>query len=211
MNLYTYITCFTLSIFVFTNCQRNTPKDPIETIPKEQTLLTELELKRAKMLSVQQGKTMPTGQLLNLDSSLISLRPGQLKDQLLVIDFWASWCSPCMISTPAFLETAARNEGRPVTFMAVSIDTDFGLWKKFVHESKWTGPLYWLGSNEADPFFNFMYGELDIKGEPSILISLPQYVFIAPSGEILFNEQSLKPSSPEFQQKIDEYLALVSK
>lgn len=43
-------------------------------------------------------------------------------DSLTVINFWASWCKPCVAELPNF-ETAKMNfEGKPVRFWLISLD-----------------------------------------------------------------------------------------
>jgi len=46
-------------------------------------------------------------------------------DEVVVLDFWASWCAPCMRSLPIVARVAGEFEGRGVAFYTVNIqDTD---------------------------------------------------------------------------------------
>ena len=42
------------------------------------------------------------------------------EDQVVVIEFWATWCGPCMRSMPRMNDLVARFEDRPVRFLAIS-------------------------------------------------------------------------------------------
>ena len=54
------------------------------------------------------------------DSSCIRL--SKLKDKVVILNFWASWCSPCIVEFPFLLETIKKFNGK-VILVAVSIDT----------------------------------------------------------------------------------------
>jgi thiol-disulfide isomerase/thioredoxin len=60
--------------------------------------------------------------LLGYDLLAPMLRP--VADTLLVVNFWATWCQPCVEELPAFLEAADSAHGRPVRFLLVSMDLE---------------------------------------------------------------------------------------
>jgi thiol-disulfide isomerase/thioredoxin len=45
-----------------------------------------------------------------------------LKGNAVVVHFWASWCPPCLSEIGKWLEFAAQWKGKPVRFVAVSLD-----------------------------------------------------------------------------------------
>lgn len=44
------------------------------------------------------------------------------KDEVWVVDFWASWCRPCIMSIPHLKEVASQYSGKPVRFISISWD-----------------------------------------------------------------------------------------
>jgi thiol-disulfide isomerase/thioredoxin len=45
-----------------------------------------------------------------------------LRGQVVVVNFWATWCGPCQEEMPRLSLLAAAYSGKPVRFVAISID-----------------------------------------------------------------------------------------
>ena len=45
-----------------------------------------------------------------------------LRGQIVVVNFWATWCGPCQEELPRFSQIAASYAGKPVSFVFISID-----------------------------------------------------------------------------------------
>ncbi len=43
-----------------------------------------------------------------------------------LVHFWASWCPPCLEELPQFLELVRALDGKPVVFVAISLDRSWG-------------------------------------------------------------------------------------
>jgi thiol-disulfide isomerase/thioredoxin len=52
--------------------------------------------------------------------------------QVLVVDFWASWCAPCKASFPAYARLHAAYAARGLVIVAVSVDEDAAAYAAFV-------------------------------------------------------------------------------
>lgn len=75
---------------------------------------------------------------LGLDQKPIALK--DLQGKVVVVNFWASWCSPCRAEAPAMEQLYGENKANGVEFIGVDIkDTDDAA-KAFVRTYKLTYP-----------------------------------------------------------------------
>jgi cytochrome c biogenesis protein CcmG/thiol:disulfide interchange protein DsbE len=58
----------------------------------------------------------------------------QLRGQVVVLNFWATWCSPCIRELPSLLELQRRMKSKGVTVLAVSVDVDEKAYQQFVKD-----------------------------------------------------------------------------
>jgi cytochrome c biogenesis protein CcmG/thiol:disulfide interchange protein DsbE len=56
----------------------------------------------------------------------------QLRGQVVVLNFWATWCAPCVEEMPALVEMQRRMKDKGVTVLAVSVDVDDNAYRQFV-------------------------------------------------------------------------------
>lgn len=54
------------------------------------------------------------------------------KNKITVLDFWASWCGPCMAEAPEMVRIYEKFHAQGVEFVGVSLDTDEKAWKKAI-------------------------------------------------------------------------------
>ena len=58
----------------------------------------------------------------------------QFRGQVVVLNFWATWCPPCIEETPALVRMQARLRDKGVVVIAVSIDADDAAYHKFLKD-----------------------------------------------------------------------------
>lgn len=73
--------------------------------------------------------TTLAGQHLSLDS---------LTGKVVLIDFWATWCAPCVAALPRIRNIANEYSGQPLVVLSVSLDSDEAAWKDFVARNNMT-------------------------------------------------------------------------
>ena len=92
-----------------------------------------------------------------------------LKGKVVVVDFWATWCGPCVGEMPAMKERYAKYKGQGVEFIGVSLDEKEGglaKLKEFVATNGITWPQYYQGNGwESD--FSSSWGIMSI---PSVFV-----------------------------------------
>jgi thiol-disulfide isomerase/thioredoxin len=135
----------------------------------------------------------------------------ELKGKVVVIDFWATWCGPCISSFPQVRELTAHYADLDVVVLGVTsiqgtvanlgpsrIDTrndparEMALMRDFIKAKNITWPVVF----SEQPVFNTDYG----------VAGIPHMTIIAPDGTVRHN--GLHPASPhqEKVQKIDALL-----
>jgi peroxiredoxin len=58
----------------------------------------------------------------------------QMRGQVVVLNFWATWCPPCVEEMPSLVEMQRRMKAKGVTVVAVSIDVDENAYHQFVKD-----------------------------------------------------------------------------
>jgi cytochrome c biogenesis protein CcmG, thiol:disulfide interchange protein DsbE len=87
--------------------------------------------------------------------------------KLLVLNFWATWCPPCVQETPSLSQFAATYAGKGVVVLGVSVDRDEKAYHAFLQKFS---PAF-LTAREAklhEDYGTFMYPEtyiIDSKGK----------------------------------------------
>lgn len=58
----------------------------------------------------------------------------QLKGQIVVLNFWATWCPPCIEEMPSLVQMQQRMRSKGITVLAVSIDVDENAYREFLKQ-----------------------------------------------------------------------------
>ncbi|HLW85673.1 MAG TPA: TlpA disulfide reductase family protein [Candidatus Sulfotelmatobacter sp.] len=58
----------------------------------------------------------------------------QFRGQVLVLNFWATWCPPCIEETPSLVVMQQRMKDKGITVLAVSVDVDENAYRRFLKE-----------------------------------------------------------------------------
>jgi len=58
----------------------------------------------------------------------------QFRGQVVVLNFWATWCPPCVEEMPSLVEMQRRMRAKGITVVAVSIDVDENAYHQFIKQ-----------------------------------------------------------------------------
>jgi thiol-disulfide isomerase/thioredoxin len=90
----------------------------------------------------------------SLDFKLASIggkdvRLSDYKGQVILLNFWATWCAPCRKEIPWLVELQDEYRERGVVVLGVSVDESVPLIKPFVEELRVSYPVL-IGKNRED-------------------------------------------------------------
>lgn len=69
------------------------------------------------------------------------LRLADYRHQVVVVNFWATWCPPCVEETPSLEKFARQMRGQGVAVIGISVDDNQGALDKFVAKYHLTYPI----------------------------------------------------------------------
>jgi len=97
-----------------------------------------------------------------------------IKDNYLLIDFWASWCRPCRTENPNLVSCYNDFHDKGFDILGVSFDKNGGKWEKAIVNDK----LTWQQVSDLKGWGNE-------AGQLYGVISIPSNILLDPSGTII--------------------------
>ncbi|MEM7253264.1 MAG: TlpA disulfide reductase family protein [Pseudomonadota bacterium] len=88
---------------------------------------------------------MPSIALPDLDGNVPAAN--QWQDQVLVVNFWATWCAPCLEEIPMFTALQTQFRDQAVTFIGIALD-DVERVRVFAEEVGMNYPIF-IGGTDA--------------------------------------------------------------
>ena len=116
-----------------------------------------------------------------------------------VLDFWATWCIPCIQDHPYFEKTKQKFKNKPIRFISFSIDKD-------LDHQKWKSLTSKLNKTQTTDQFRLLEKDKLIVMDFFKIQTIPRYIVLNQKGEVL-NIEFLRPNDPNFSIELNNYLS----
>jgi peroxiredoxin len=84
----------------------------------------QLNTKTSPLTAVKLKEPMPDFTLPDVNGQTVKLSDVCKDNQVVMINFWASWCTPCRMEMPDFEELYRSNKANGFTILAINVDKD---------------------------------------------------------------------------------------
>lgn len=116
------------------------------------------------------GKSAPDLDSINLAGQLDSIT--NYAGKVVLLDFWATWCGPCIKSLPGLRELATEHPDGAFEIISISIDSDVKLVHEFLKDPNQMPWTHWYTGPDGD-----LYRKFQVQG-------IPTYILIDHKGDI---------------------------
>ncbi len=138
------------------------------------------------------GSTFPNLSFIDIDGKAIMIN--DLKGKLIYIDFWATWCSPCIDEIPNLKKLQVKYANDDIHFVSICMNDTKESWNSFLNKNKLTGIQ--LFANE--------YNTKLLEKRYSIN-SLPRFILLDKESKIL-DSNAKRPSDENIELEIKHLL-----
>jgi len=119
---------------------------------------------------VGRGTPAPPFSLERLDAPG-TLALSELRGQVVLINFWATWCKPCEAEMPAMERLYGRLKDAPFELLAISVDEDPEAARRFRERLGLSFPVLWDPEKEAARAYQtFRFPETLLVGPDGVVV-----------------------------------------
>lgn len=144
-------------------------------------------------LLITAGQMAPVITLPDFEGKMVSF--SDFKGKMVFLDFWATWCAPCLNEMPKSIELQNKYKDKDVVFIYISIDSDLQKAKDYV-KSQNIGGVHLFDSEGLKSDIARKY----------MIKTIPRYVLIDKDGKLI--TVNAPSPSQNIGYIIDEFLKL---
>lgn len=138
-------------------------------------------------MALEQGEQAPDFTLSDIQAGKPAISLTSLRGKTVYVDFWASWCTPCLRSMPLINELYAKYRERGFEVVAINVDDPVDDGRDFLLDT----PLDYLIAADTESSVLEQYG----------VIGMPTSYLIDPQGVVRLVHMGFKDKDIEIIEK----------
>jgi len=156
------------------------------------------DLRRAVRAHLALATGQPAPDFTLPDASGRPVALSSLRGKVVYLDFWATWCAPCLAEMPASLALRQQFAGRDVVFLYVSLDSKAADWQRYLAAKQPASPNA-VQLHDGGAFEGAAARAFAVQ-------SIPSYWLIGRDGRIIANHPPLPSSGPAVGAALEQAL-----
>jgi thiol-disulfide isomerase/thioredoxin len=122
-----------------------------------------------------------------------NVRLSDLRGQVVMLNFWASWCGPCRQEMPLLDELSKRYGRAGFTLLGVNVEQDTAAGEKYLQDTPVSFPILWDPTSKVSQLYN--------------IDAMPSTVMIDRDGNMRYLHRGYKPGyEKDYKKQIKELI-----
>lgn len=122
-----------------------------------------------------------------------NVRLSDLRGQVVMLNFWASWCGPCRQEMPLLDELSKRYSRAGFTLLGVNVEQDSSLGEKYLQDTPVSFPILWDPTSKVSQLYD--------------IDAMPSTVMIDRDGNMRYLHRGYKPGyEKDYKKQIKELI-----
>jgi peroxiredoxin len=118
-----------------------------------------------------------------------NLRLSEFRGEVVMINFWASWCGPCRQEMPLLDELYSQYKPMGFTILGVNVEEDSAQAKQMLKDSPVNFPVLFDNQSQVSKLYN--------------VVAMPSTVLVDRDGNVRYLHQGYKPGFEDaYQQQV---------
>ena len=149
--------CFAMVVLIcFAGCKKKEAKPVVATTQEM----------RDSIANAPEVEMIKDFTMTSVDGKKVSLKDEVAKHEITIVDFWASWCGPCMHEVPNLVSLYNKYKDTGLGIVGISLDEDEDSWKSAIEENK----MSWTQLSDLQGWNNAAARLYGVESIPHILV-----------------------------------------